>query len=52
MEDLGLAVAGEITVFNLAYAAVPETPVAVDDEIIPESETDGWIYDAGIDRFA
>ena len=47
MEDLGLAVAGEITVFNLAYAAVPETiEVTVDDEIIPESETDGWIYDA------
>lgn len=47
MEDLGLAVAGEITVFNLSYAAVPETiEVTVDDEVIPESEADGWTYDA------
>ena len=47
MEDLGLAVAGEITVFNLSYAAVPETiEVTVEDEIIPESEADGWTYDA------
>lgn len=47
MEDLGLAVAGEITVFNLSYAAVPETiEVMVDDEIIAESDSEGWTYDA------
>ena len=47
MEDLGLAVAGEITVFNLSYAAVPESiEVIVDDEVIAEDAATGWSYDA------
>jgi hypothetical protein len=46
MEDLGLAVAGELTVFNLKYAAVPATiEVVVDDEVILEDPVDGWTYE-------
>lgn len=46
MQDLGLAVAGEITVFNLKYAAVPATiEVLVDDIPIEENADTGWSYD-------
>jgi hypothetical protein len=46
MEDLGLSVAGELTVFNLKYAAVPATiEVTVDDELVIEDPVEGWTYD-------
>jgi hypothetical protein len=46
MEDLGLAVAGELTVFNLKYAAVPATiEVVVDEEVILEDSVNGWTYE-------
>ena len=46
MEDLGLAVAGELTVFNLKYAAVPATiEVLVNEDLIAEDPENGWTYD-------
>ena len=46
MEDLGLAVAGELTVFNLKYAAVPATiEVQVDGEVVEEDPVEGWTYE-------
>jgi hypothetical protein len=46
MEDLGLAVAGELTVFNLKYSAVPATiEVTVNEAEIKEDPVTGWTYD-------
>lgn len=46
MDRLGLQVSGVLTTFQLTYPAVEETlEVYVDDELVPPSETDGWVYD-------
>ncbi len=62
MEQLGLQVSGELTSFQLSYFAVEDTiEVYIDDDSVPgeiieldsetwvqvpQSETDGWTYDA------
>ena len=46
MDELGLAVSGVLTVFQLELTPVVDTiEVSVDDEEVFESETDGWTYD-------
>jgi len=46
LTDLGLTATGVRTSFQTSYAAKPETlKVFVDNEKVPEDETDGWIYD-------
>ncbi len=46
MSDLSLEVSGVQTSFQLTYAAVEGTiEVAVEDELVPEDENNGWTYD-------
>jgi len=46
MDELGLAVSGVLNVFQLELTPVVDTiEVAVDDEQVFESATDGWTYD-------
>ena len=47
MTDLGLAVAGEVTVFYLTYAAMSDSiEVWADDMVLPMDTDDGWVYDS------
>jgi len=46
MDQMGLAVSGVLSVFQLEYVPVVESlEVAVDDELIAEGAADGWTYD-------
>ncbi len=47
MYDLGLAVSGELSTFQLSYAAVIDSiEVYVDDDLIEEDPDEGWTYDS------
>jgi len=46
MDQMGLAVSGVLSVFQLEYVPVVESlEVAVDDELIGEDPVNGWTYD-------
>jgi hypothetical protein len=46
MDQMGLAVSGVLTVFQLSYVPLLETlEVAIDDELIPEDPDQGWTFD-------